>query len=582
MGKSKKSRGNPWDFLDEYRGKVFDGEWPTLVEMFEITVSRYPDNRCFTAFAPTEFTLTYSEARDKIIELADYLVSQGIGPGVNVALTGKNSPEWAVAYLAVLYAGATIVPLDYQLTDKELQNLMNFASVKHLFIDSERFDQIDAKQEINLELKIALEEGHADYIFDKKAPKKQKREKAKSEDLAAILFTSGTTGTPKGVMLTHNNLVSDAYLAQANLSIYATDIFYALLPLHHSYTMLAVFIEAISVGSEIVFGKKLIVPQILRELKKGNVTMFLAVPMLFNKMLKGLMNGIREKGIVVYGLIRFLMSISGLIKKVFKVNPGHKMFNSILAKLSMDKIRICISGGGPLPSTTFKLFNQLGIDFVQGYGLTETSPIVTLNPVDAYVETSVGKIIPGAEMKIHKPDSQGVGEILIKGPMVMQGYYKNPEATKEVFDEDGWFHSGDAGCIVNNYVYLTGRKKSLIVTEGGKNVFPEEIEDMFQLYDEIEQICVLGYIIDKKTLAEGIRAIIYPADKFNDDMRALHSDDKAFDQAVIDHMQEVIDKVNKELLPYQRIERLTIAKEPLEMTSTKKIKRHIVAEIYKD
>ena len=165
--------------------------------------------------------------------------------------------------------------------------------------------------------------------------------------------------------------------------------------------------------------------------------------------------------------------------------------------------------GGPLPSTTFKLFNQL-IDFVQGYGLTETSPIVTLNPVDAYVETSVGKIIPGAEMKIHNPDSHGVGEILIKGPMVMQGYYKNPEATKEVFDEDGWFHSGDAGYIVNNYVYLTGRKKSLIVTEGGKNVFPEEIEDMFQLYDEIEQICVLGYLIDKKTLSEGLERLSTP------------------------------------------------------------------------
>ncbi len=192
-------------------------------------------------------------------------------------------------------------------------------------------------------------------------------------------------------MLSHSNLVSDCYLAQGHMTLYPTDVFYALLPIHHSYTMLAVFIEAISVGAEIVFGKKLLVSQILKELKLGKVTMFLAVPMLFNKMLKGLLNGIKEKGIVVYGLIRFLMSISGLIKKVFKVNPGHKMFNGILAKLSMDNIRICISGGGPLPSSTFKLFNQLGIDFVQGYGLTETSPIITLNPVYAYVETSVGK-----------------------------------------------------------------------------------------------------------------------------------------------------------------------------------------------
>ncbi|HHU89328.1 MAG: AMP-dependent synthetase/ligase [Sphaerochaetaceae bacterium] len=582
MGKSKKSTQNPWDFLEEYRGTFFDGEWPTLVEMFEISVSRYPNKRCFTAFAPTEFTLTYSEAHDKIVEVANYLVSKGIGPGVKVALTGKNSPEWAVAYLAVLYAGGIIVPLDYQLSDKELQHLMNFASVRHLFIDSERYDAIDANKEVDLEFKISLEEGHSEYIFNKKGPKNVTREKVKVDELAAILFTSGTTGTPKGVMLTHSNLVSDCYLAQANLSISSSDIFYALLPIHHSYTMLAVFIEATSVGAEIVFGKKLIVSQILKELKKGNVTMFLAVPMLFNKMLKGLMNGIKEKGIIAYGLIRFLMSISGLIKKVFKVNPGHKMFNGILAKLSMDKIRICISGGGPLPANTFKLFNQLGIDFVQGYGLTETSPIVTLNPTDAYVETSVGKIIPRTEMKILNPDANGVGEILIKGPMVMQGYYNNPEATKEVFDDEGWFHSGDAGYIINNYLYLTGRKLSLIVTEGGKNVFPEEIEDMFQLYDEVEQICVLGYLVDKKSLAEGIRAIIHPSEKFSDDMAKLHSDPKALDKAVLDHMQGVVDKVNKELLPYKRIERITITKEPLEMTSTKKVKRHVVAKLYKD
>lgn len=164
----------------------------------------------------------------------------------------------------------------------------------------------------------------------------------------------------------------------------------------------------------------------------------------------------------------------------------------------------------------------------------------------------------------------------------MQGYYNNPEATKEVFDDEGWFHSGDAGYIINNYLYLTGRKLSLIVTEGGKNVFPEEIEDMFQLYDEVEQICVLGYLVDKKSLAEGIRAIIHPSEKFSDDMAKLHSDPKALDKAVLDHMQGVVDKVNKELLPYKRIERITITKEPLEMTSTKKVKRHVVAKLYKD
>ncbi len=570
----------PWDFLSQYKGKFFDGTWPTLVEMFNITVERYPDNKCFTAFAPTELSLTYKEVHEKVVQVASYLGEQGIKKGDNVAVTGKNSPEWAVAYLSILYTGATVVPIDYQLTDKEIEHLIKHSSAKTLFIDKERMDKIDKKNTLGLLEKISLEAiDQETYIFNKKPSKKKVKLDSSSEtDIAAILYTSGTTGNPKGVMLSHSNLVSDCYLAQAHMTLYPTDIFYALLPIHHSYTMLAVFIEAISVGAEIVFGKKLIVSQILKELKMGKVTMFLAVPMLFNKMLKGLLNGIKEKGIVVYGLIRFLMSISGLIKKVFKVNPGHKMFNGILAKLSMDNIRICISGGGPLPSSTFKLFNQLGIDFVQGYGLTETSPIITLNPIDAYIETSVGKILPETEMKILDPDSRNIGEILVRGPMVMQGYYKNQEATDEILSKDGWLRTGDAGYIdAENYVYLTGRKKSLIVTEGGKNVFPEEIEDLFQLYDEIEQLCVMGYLVDKKNKSEGIRVIIYPTEKYLESVK-----DEAKDQVVLDHMQHIVDEVNKELLPYKRITRLTIAKEPLEMTSTKKIKRHIVAKLYEN
>ncbi len=575
------TNGKPWDFLNEFRGEVFETEWPTLPEMFEITCRRYPDNRCFTAFSPESLSMTYTQVREKVIEVAHYLRDQGIKKGDNVAVTGKNSPEWAIAYLAILHTGATVVPIDYMLSDKEIENLLKFSSVTRMFIDDERKGAIDKDGKLGIVEKITLEPGDDEtYIMNKKGDKRRKLEKAEIDDIAAILYTSGTTGTPKGVMLSHSNLVSDCYLAQDLLTVLPTDIFYALLPIHHSYTMLAVFIEAISSGAEIVFGKKLLVSQILKELKMGKVTMFLAVPMLFNKMLKGLMNGIREKGIVVYGLIRFLMSISGLIKKVFKVNPGHKMFNGILAKLSMDNIRICISGGGPLPSRTFKLFNQLGIDFVQGYGLTETSPIITLNPIDDYIETSVGKILPRTEMKILDPDERNIGEIMVKGPMIMQGYYKNQEATDEVLSEDGWLRTGDAGYIDSrNFVYLTGRKKSLIVTDGGKNVFPEEIEDLFQLYDEIEQICVLGYLVDVKNKSEGIRCIIYPAEKYLDEVRKEVGEGDV-DGIVLEHMQKVVDEVNKEMIHYKRITKLTIAKEPLEMTSTKKIKRHIVAKQY--
>jgi long-chain acyl-CoA synthetase len=579
---SAAGKTKPWDFLQAFKGEYFTGEWPTVPEMFSISAKRYPENRCFTVYEPDEKMMTYEQTHENVIRFSNALVKKGIKKGDRVALTGKNSPEWAISYLAILYAGAVVVPLDYQLKPEEMDYLMGFAEVKILIVDEEKYDLLDTEGTLGLIGKYSLSPKHADYVYDHLDKTYKKRTMPETDDLAAIMFTSGTTGNPKGVMLTHKNLVSDCYLSQGNMTLYPTDVFYALLPIHHSYTMLAVFIESISVGAELVFGKKIVVKQILKELKMAKVTMFLGVPVLFNKLLKGLMNGIREKGIVVYGLIRFLMMVSGLIKKVFKVNPGKKMFHSILAKISLENIRICICGGGPLPASTFKMYNELGIDFVQGYGLTETSPIVTLNPTYAYKEASVGKVIEQTQMKIIDADERGVGEIVIKGPMVMQGYYHNEEATREIFTEDGWLKTGDVGYLDEDmYLMLTGRKKSLIVTEGGKNVFPEEIEDEFQLYDEIEQILVLGYVKDAKNKTEGIRALVYPADAYKDRLLKDHSEEETL-RAMQQRMEEIIAEVNKRLMPYKRIERVRVIPEAMEMTSTKKIKRYKVAQLYQE
>lgn len=577
----KKHHAKPWDFLDEYRGKEFTGTWPTVVEMFDITVKRYPDNESFRAFTPKKEVYTYAEAYEHIQTIASYLVVEGVTKGTKVALTGKNSPQWAMSYLGILYAGGTVVPLDASLSDEDMIKLMAFAGVKIFIADSERLKGFDEKDTLGLTHRLSLEPSEEfPMIMEQKGDRRRKAYKATVEETAAILFTSGTTGTPKGVMLSHENLVSDCYLAQGNMWIYPTDVFYAILPLHHSYTMMAVFIEAISVGASIIFGKKLVISQVLKEMREGKVTMFLAVPMLFNKMIAALMNGVKEKGAVLYGVIRFLMGVSGVLKKVFKVNIGKKMFGFLLKKLSLEHNRICISGGGPLPASTFKLFNQLGIDFVQGYGLTETSPITHLNPVEAYIETSVGKNLPQVEVRIVDPDSDGNGLIYIKGPMVMQGYYKNPEATDEVL-KDGWLNTGDVGYQdANGYLYLTGRAKNLIVTEGGKNVFPEEIEDHFQLYDEIDTICVLGYIVDKQKKSEGIRALIYPSEKYSDEMKKTHGEQSAAE--IEKRLNQIVGEVNKSLQSYKKITRVTVVNEPLEMTSTKKVKRHVVAQKYKD
>jgi len=536
--------------------------------MYKITVSRYPERACFTIYEPDRISLNYTQALKIIEALARWLHSKGVKRGDRVAVTGKNAPEWTVAYLGILFAGGIVVPIDCQLKNEEVDLLIKTAGAKMLFVDEDKLEHYNSKP-FGLQEVISLKKGVGTYIYDLDGPQAE-IEQAQEDDTAAILFTSGTMGIPKGVILTHKNLVSDCYLAQGTpLVVLHTDIFYAILPIHHSYTMLAVFIETISTGAEVVFGKRMVTSTILKDLKEAKITMLLGVPMLFNKVLAGIIRGLKEKGPIVYGLISFMMAISGIIKKVFRVNPGKKMFGFILDKASLRSIRICISGGGPLAPSVFRKYNQLGIDFVQGYGLTETSPIITINPIEQYKETSVGRPCPHVDMKILNADERGVGEVIVKGSMVMKGYYNMPDETAAAFTPDGYLKTGDLGYMDSeNYLYLTGRAKNMIVTEGGKNVYPEEIENEFQLFDEVEQVMIRGYLLDAKMKSEGIEALVYPNPEFKD-----AAGNKPSAEETKKRINEIIAEVNLRLLPYQKINRTVILDEPLEMTTTKKIKR---------
>ena len=557
-----------------YQGKKYMGQWPTFREMMEISEERFPDNEAFKAIVPKVVTFTYKEALKKIREIAYYLIATGAKKGDHIAVTGKNSPEWALAYFAISFAGCIIVPLDYSLHIEDMEKILAFGDVDRIFIDGEKIDEIDKEGKLFKE-KISLEpesKGHK-YVLDLTGPETE-LPKLHAEDTAAILFTSGTTGTPKGVMLSFSNFMSSTLSSQRLFDVYPTDVFYAILPIHHAYTMTAVLLETVISGASCVFGKRLVTPIMLKELREGKITMLLAVPMLFNKLLAGLMAGVHKQGPFKENLIHFLMGFSGFMKKVFHVNLGKKIFgNMLLSKISLDKMRLCICGGGPLPASTFKQFNQLGIDFVQGYGLTETSPIININPIEVYIEESVGIPIPGVEEKIVSPDEDGNGIIYVRGPQVMKGYYKNDEATEEVLSSDGWLNTGDVGHIDSNgFLYLTGRAKSIIVTEGGKNVFPEEIEDKFQLFNEIEQCCIIPYMINKEMKTEGIRMVIYPTEAYLKE-HGMEETSR--------HMEEVVESVNKDLQSYKKITMVTVVDQPLPMTSTKKVKRFEVVKMFK-
>jgi long-chain acyl-CoA synthetase len=564
---------NSWNRLDPYRDEFVKGEWPTITEQFRLAAHLYPEAPAFTQFSPEEIRIPYKEAREYVCRIASWLVSKGFKKGDRAVLIGKNSPWWAISYLSVLEAGGVIVPLDVQMEDETAQRLISFTEAQFLFADGDKHEILGGNDS-GVRHKVSLSRDVGTFLLDLPAGKSTEFDQAEENDLAAILFTSGTTGLEKGVMLTHKNFMTDVYQAchPDFLQAEQSDVWYALLPLHHSYCMTAVFLEGITHASEIIFAGGLSVGQMMKDLELGGVTIFMGIPLLYNKILKGMMKQVRAKGLASHLLVGLLMRISGLFKMVFKVNIGKKIFgNILLKKANLYNLKYLISGGGPLAPETVRRYQELGLDFVQGYGMTETAPISTLNPAHAFKIKAVGKVFPLIEMSIINPDENGIGEVAVKGPICCQGYWKNPEATSELFDDDGWLHAGDLGYLdKDNYLYLTGRSKNLIITEGGKNVFPEELEDHFQLYHQIEQIMVRGFMADEASRSEGIEALIFPSKEHFESLGIYETEE------IHKEIIQGVKAVNRELLPYKRINRVRIVEEALPMTSTRKIKRPVV------
>ena len=564
-----------WDEIDEFRGNLVNGEWPTIPELFLMSESKYADNVAFSVFEPDKKVITYRQAKEYIFNIASYLRDKGIKEGDKVALNGKNSPEWALSYFGILTSGAVVVPIDNQMKPDRFMRLSEYADVKFVIADFDVLEKIKTRANdwYNSLLGLGmLKGGSKDYVKVTEMRSEntlKERVKVSDDDIAAILFTSGTTGNEKGAMLTHRNIVSNVYQAANGMGVDEHDVLYALLPLHHSYCCTAVLLETIRHGSECLFGHGIIVSRMINDLRMGKVTVFMGIPLLYNKVIAGIFAKVKEKGALTYALIKALMAFNGFCKKCFGKAPLRGFFNKkIFSQVGLDHSKLLICGAGPLSPKVFKQYQQLGLNFLQGYGLTETSPIVTLNPPEHFKVDSIGRILPFIDLRIADKDSEGVGEIQVKGPNVCKGYYKDEKNTKELFSEDGYLRTGDLGYVDSeNYVYLKGRKKNIIVTEGGKNVFPEEIEDMFQLYSQVEQILIRGFQQKKDVPCECIEAVIYPSKDYYKDKSS---------EEIRKDIERIISEVNKDLSGYKKIEKLTILDEPMEETTTRKIKRGTV------
>jgi long-chain acyl-CoA synthetase len=520
--------------------------------------------------------LSYGELIRQARLLAAALLRKGLATGDRVAILSENRPEWAVAYFAVMAAGGTVVPLDVQLGDAEAVNVLRHAecriavtSGKHaarllaLGADGAVLSTVaDLDAEAHGERLLAVRAISIDTTLDSVT-----LPQVDTESVASILYTSGTTGTPKGVMLSHRNFLANADSVMKFRLIKSDDNLLSVLPLHHAFPF-TVQLIVLFTGGQITFPPSLKGPDLLACMHETGVTALVAVPQLFYLLHKGIFDQIGRRPTLVRLLLRLLLRLSGALRPA-GMNLGRFIFAQVHRRFG-GRIRIMASGGARLDPVIARDFLALGFTLTEGYGLTETAPVVAFNPLGRVKPGSVGVPLPGVEVKIVNAGSEGVGEIAIRGPNVMQGYYRQPEATAEVM-RDGWFLSGDLGYLTpDGYVVITGRAKEVIVLSSGKNIYPEEIEEQYLKSDYIKEICLIPQVSDRAGAAvEGLLALVLPDLEF-------------FRAKGLTNIAETIrwdmENVGKDLPAYKRPTGLRIVKEGFPRTRLGKIQRHLVQQ----
>lgn len=487
--------------------------------------------------------ITYKRFAKEIECLSRALMQNGLA-GKRIAVIGKNSYEWVVVYIAVVSAGGVIVPLDRGLLDYEIEDQLKRSEAVALFYGAEFRDRVD-----NYDLFKVCTEDEAFWDLIKCGNEADNEEeyrniKISTNEMTALLFTSGTTSQSKAVMLSQNNITSNIYGMSLWEKFYETDVNMALLPLHHSFGMLQMMLF-LSFGMCNVFCEGLRIAKCLNEY---GVTIFVGVPRIIEEMMLAVQRKIRAHKKTQ--LIAVVRKISNFLR-FFGIDIRRKLFKDILKGMG-GKLRLVIIGAAAASPDVLKFFNDIGVLSIQGYGLTESSPVISAES-DVYMrKDSVGKAIPGVEAKIIDPDENGIGEIIARGENIMLGYYNAPDLTDEVI-KDGWLHTGDMGRIdKDGFIFICGRKKNVIVLSNGKNVFPEEIETHINLSPAIKECVVYGENDD-------ICAKIVIDDKFEGDAKA------AIDEHIV--------AVNEKLISYKKVNRYTTQEEEMVKTTTGKIKR---------
>ncbi|QQO09079.1 AMP-dependent synthetase/ligase [Breznakiella homolactica] len=569
---------------EEYIADWPDMDYPNFIAWLDGIEKKYSDTRAILSRTgkQTEFSLlTYKQLADESRRIARGLLALGLKKGDRVALWAENRPEWMIVWLGTVIAGLVIVPIDFTVSEKECANILKMANPRAFFYSSRKQDFAASLSSMGVSLDALIVLGHEGgqnfYSFgkDNVSQTLPAVSEIDAHDPVSIIFTSGTTGLAKGVMLHHKGIIANANAAVRSLRAYNWDVFINVLPLHHTYPTTCSFISPLSVGAGIIIVEKLVGKVVIDDIRDGGGTFLIAVPILYDKVMAGIKHGFTQQPKIVQKLISLLRKITTFFNKRKFPQFGKAALKSIRKKIGLDSVRIMVAGGGPLNPKTADFFDSLGFCIVHGYGMSENSPLISVNTPWHKNNVSVGLAVKYTDVKIIDRDADGVGEIAVKSPSLMLGYYENPEATAEVFTQDGFLRTGDLGFMDKyGFIFINGRKKNLIVSSGGKNIYPEEIETCFEGSRVVGEILVAGRR-EAESGAEQIVAMVYP------NMEALAEDypGKSLDgQFIHDLVKKEIEQANRTLVAFKKIADFKIVNEEFEKNAQKKIKRYL----YKD
>lgn len=575
---------------NEYCADWPEFDYPNFIAWLNSIEKKYGEKTAvfYRTSRQLDFTRwSYSSFATECRRIARGLRKAGLKEGDRVVLWAENRPEWMAVWIGTVIAGCAIVPVDYLVSDKECSNIFDIAKAK-VFFYSQRKEEFAQALTIQENLKICIDDEKTDKFrnFGKDTSVELPDESSISGNCpASIVFTSGTTGFAKGVMLSHRAILSNVSAAIQSIQPEPDDIFINVLPLHHTYPTTCSFLAPLVRGTGTIVVEKLVGKVVIDDIRDAQGRLLIAVPLLYDKIKDAIDSGLNKLSPPVKFIINILRNISLTQARKSKVRFGQIMLKFVRKKAGLGSVRLMVAGGGPLNPNTADFFESLGFNIFHGYGMSENAPLISVGTPGFKNNVSVGLPVKYTEIRIDNPDEFGVGEIMVKSPSVMLGYYENPEATKEVITADGWLMTGDLGYRdENGFLYINGRKKNLIVSSGGKNIYPEEIELYFNGSRIVGEILVLGR--KDKTGGEHIFAVVVPnretiCQDYPGKISAegsLSSEEEEFIRSLA---KKEIEQVNRGLPGFKKIADFTLRQEEFEKNAQKKIRRFLYRDYEK-